>query len=83
MIYKFFPDENFIEEANKIALVLASMPTKGLAYTKLALNKSSEQNLRQQLQTEDELQQEAAQTKDFNEGVTAFLEKRKPKFNGE
>ncbi len=83
MIYKFFPDENFMEEANKIALVLASMPTKGLAYTKLALNKSSEQNLQQQLQTEDELQQEAALTNDFNEGVTAFLEKRKPKFNGE
>ncbi len=83
MIYKVFPDENFIEEAGKIAITLASLPTKGLAYTKQALNKSMEQNLEQQLLTEDELQQKAAFTKDFNEGVAAFLEKRNPKFIGE
>ncbi len=29
------------------------------------------------------LQQQAALTKDFKEGVAAFLEKRKPKFTGE
>lgn len=83
MIYKVFPDENFIEEAEKIAITLASLPTKGLAYTKQALNKSLGQNLEQQLLTEDELQQKAALTKDFNEGVAAFLEKRNPKFIGE
>ena len=83
MIYKFFPDNIFIEEAEKIAATLAGLPTKALAYTKQALNKSLEQNLEQQLHTEDELQQEAASTNDFNEGVAAFLEKRKPKFTGE
>ena len=83
MIYKFFPDNIFIQEAEKIAATLAGLPTKALAYTKQALNKSLEQNLEQQLHTEDGLQQEAASTNDFNEGVTAFLEKRKPKFTGE
>jgi 2-(1,2-epoxy-1,2-dihydrophenyl)acetyl-CoA isomerase len=83
MIYKFFPDTIFREEAEKIAIFLAGMPTKGLAYTKQALNKSLEQNLQLQLQTEDELQQKAALTKDFSEGVSAFLEKRQPKFTGE
>lgn len=83
MIYKYFPDNIFIQEAEKIAATLAGLPTKALAYTKQALNKSLEQNLEQQLHTEDELQQKAASTNDFNEGVAAFLEKRKPKFTGE
>ncbi len=83
MIYKFFPDETFTAEAQKIAATVAELPTNGLAYTKMALNKSMQQNLEQQLQTEDELQQKAALTKDFREGVAAFIEKRRPKFTGE
>lgn len=83
MIYKFFEDKNFKIEAEKIAFTLAELPTKGLAYTKQALNKSMESTLENQLHTEDELQQKAAITKDFKEGVAAFLEKRKPRFTGE
>ncbi len=83
MIYKFFPDDTFTTEAEKVATTLAALPTKGLAYTKQALNKSLGQTLEQQLQTEDEYQQKAALTKDFKEGVTSFLEKRKPNFKGE
>ncbi len=83
MIYKFFPDTCFKEEAEKIAFTLTSLPTMGLAFTKQALNKSLEHTLEQQLKTEDSLQQKAALTKDFKEGVAAFLEKRKATFKGE
>jgi len=40
-------------------------------------------NLDTQLQQEDEFQQKAAQTQDFNEGIKAFMEKRAPQFKGE
>ena len=58
------------------------MPTQGLALTKLALNKSFANNWDQQLQVEDELQQQAALTTDYAEGINSFLEKRKPIFIG-
>ena len=83
MIYKFFPDDTFIRESENISITLANLPTKGLAYTKLALSKSLGHSLEQQLLVEDDLQQKAAATKDFSEGVTAFLEKRKAAFTGE
>jgi 2-(1,2-epoxy-1,2-dihydrophenyl)acetyl-CoA isomerase len=83
MIYKFFPNDSFINEAGNIAIALARLPTKGIAYTKTALNKSMTNNLEQQLRVEDELQQKSAATKDFKEGLFAFLEKRKPNFTGE
>jgi len=83
MLYKVFSDETFKEESMKIALTLANMPTKGLAYTKFVLNQSMNNNLEQQLKLEDEFQKKSAATKDYNEGVTAFIEKRKPVFVGE
>lgn len=83
MIYKVFPDETFTENSMSIASYLSQMPTKGLAYTKQLLSHSVKATLDEQLQDEDIYQQRAANTKDFQEGVKAFLEKRIPKFTGE
>ncbi|MEO8719620.1 MAG: enoyl-CoA hydratase-related protein [Ginsengibacter sp.] len=81
MIYKYFSDEIFQDESKKIAIELSQLPIQGLAYTKQALNKSLEQNFWQQLETEDLFQQKSAATADFKEGVSAFIERRKPNFN--
>jgi 2-(1,2-epoxy-1,2-dihydrophenyl)acetyl-CoA isomerase len=83
MVYKVFPDESFAEQSIAMAKQLASMPTKGLAYTKLLLTNSLVSNMEDQLQDEDIFQQRAADTKDYQEGVKAFMEKRKPNFTGE
>ena len=83
MIYKVFPDETLAENAMNIASYLSQMPTKGLAFTKQLLGHSSRSSLEEQLQDEDIYQQRAASTKDFEEGVKAFLEKSLPKFTGE
>jgi 2-(1,2-epoxy-1,2-dihydrophenyl)acetyl-CoA isomerase len=83
MIYKYFSNDTFEEEAGKIALTLASMPTKGLAYTKQLLNKSFQHTYQEQLQQEEIFQQQAGGTKDYKEGVEAFLQKRKPNFTGQ
>ena len=83
MVYKVFPAETFSENVMLIASYLSKMPTKGLAYTKKLLNMSFTTTLHEQLQDEDVYQQKAAQTKDYKEGVEAFLEKREAKFTGE
>jgi 2-(1,2-epoxy-1,2-dihydrophenyl)acetyl-CoA isomerase len=82
MIYKVFSDEAFEVESKKIAATLAQLPTRGLGLTKRALNNAMCDSLDEQLHTEDSLQQKAAATKDFKEGVAAFIEKRKPNFIG-
>jgi 2-(1,2-epoxy-1,2-dihydrophenyl)acetyl-CoA isomerase len=83
MIYKVFADDMFEEESKKIAATLSQMPTKGLAYTKHALNMSYFGNWEEQLLIEDKFQQKAAATKDYAEGINAFLEKRQANFKGE
>lgn len=82
MIYKVFAEEEFAEKSLQLAHQLGTMATLGLAYTKLALNASASNTLEQQLQMEDELQQKAAASNDFAEGVQAFLEKRIAIFKG-
>lgn len=83
LIYKVIASDSFEGEAIYIAQNLANMPTRGLALTKQALNESMNNSLDAQLMLEDELQLLAAQTKDYQEGVNAFMEKRSPSFKGE
>lgn len=83
MIYKVFPADTFEEEVNNLASILSNMPTKALGLTKRLLNESMTNNLDNQLDLEGKLQIESAQTKDYAEGVDAFVNKRKPEFKGQ
>lgn len=83
MLYKVFDDVTFMNDVLKLANTIADMPTKGIGLTKRLLNESLFNSYDQQLQREGEVQVEAAGTYDYNEGVKAFLEKRKPEFKGE
>lgn len=82
MIYKVTTLEEFQSEVTTTAQTLAQMPTKAIGLTKRLLNKSMSNSLEQQLALESKLQIEASETDDFEEGVQAFVGKRKPNFKG-
>lgn len=83
MLYKVYPAETFEEEVNNLASIVSNMPTKALGLTKRLLNQSMSATLEEQLTLEGKLQIESAQSKDYAEGVDAFVNKRKPNFTGE
>lgn len=82
MIYQSVNDEQFNEAIQALATQLSNMPTKALALTKFALQKSMQSDLPTQLENELHGQLEAGNSLDHKEGVQAFLEKRKPIFQG-
>lgn len=83
MIWKAVPDAELMDEAMALARRLAAMPTKAIALTKEALDRSMTNSMHEQLDVENELQTVAGRSYDYNEGVNAFLEKRKPLYKGE
>jgi 2-(1,2-epoxy-1,2-dihydrophenyl)acetyl-CoA isomerase len=83
LIWKSVPDELLMTEAMAMADNFALAPTKGLAYTKKALQISHCNSLPEQLKLEGEMMRELGNSHDYREGVAAFLAKRTPEFKGE
>lgn len=69
-------------ETNRLAERLATGPTRAYGNTKRLLYRSLENEFEAQLQLEAELFADCATRADFREGVTAFVEKRRPRFTG-
>lgn len=82
LIYKSVEPDQLENEIQSISKKLASMPTEAFGLYKDAINQTFENDLDQQLSLEAVLQSMAGMTDDYKEGVAAFLEKRKPEFNG-
>jgi len=82
LINRVVSDETLQEEAGALADRLAQGPTRSYAGTKQQLNAWQFARIEAQLELEAGLQQQMAESADFVEGVTAFVEKRGPRFEG-
>lgn len=82
MVYKVVAHQDFESAIRQIAHKLAQMPTLALGFTKKLLNLSMQHSIHEQLKSESEFQITSAMTRDYAEGVAAFIEKRKPEFKG-
>ncbi|NYT66453.1 2-(1,2-epoxy-1,2-dihydrophenyl)acetyl-CoA isomerase [Alcaligenaceae bacterium] len=83
LIWECVEDEAFSARLDELAQHFANAATKGLAYTKQALNASLTNTLDQQLDLETELMRELGASEDYAEGVSAFMNKREPVFKGQ
>jgi 2-(1,2-epoxy-1,2-dihydrophenyl)acetyl-CoA isomerase len=82
MIWEAASDDSFAATVQARAAHLASGPTATYRLIKQALRGSFERGLDAQLELEAALQGEAGRTRDFQEGVMAFLEKRPARYEG-
>jgi 2-(1,2-epoxy-1,2-dihydrophenyl)acetyl-CoA isomerase len=82
MIWETAPETEFEARWQSRARILADGPTIALANIRKAVRTSLSNTLGDQLALEARLQAEAGKTRDFQEGVLAFLEKRPAKFEG-
>ncbi len=83
LVNRVVPDADLAAETTRLAGQLASLPTRAIGLTKRAINAAWNNDLEAQLDYEAMLQTTAGQTKDHREGISAFLEKRRPNFTGE
>ena len=82
MIWEAVPDEEFADHWMARAMHLAKGPTVAFANIKTAIRGAFEHDLDEQLAIEARLQGQCGKTRDFREGVMAFLEKRPAQYEG-
>lgn len=82
LISRVYSLDTIDEEVEKLAKHFSTAPTYGIALIKKALNESMDNSLNEQLELEKNLQRAAGHSNDYKEGVSAFLNKREPNFQG-
>jgi len=82
LIYQVVDNENLVEEAEKLSSYLATQPTEALANIKELVHTSFDYSLNEQLERERKAMQHLGRSHDYQEGVSAFMQKREPKFKG-
>jgi 2-(1,2-epoxy-1,2-dihydrophenyl)acetyl-CoA isomerase len=80
--HRAVPDGELLKVVDELATRLAAGPSRAYAAIKRAFNSGERPGLAEQLELEGQLVQSLADTEDFTEGVTAFLERRPASFTG-
>ncbi|MCS6917165.1 MAG: enoyl-CoA hydratase-related protein [Chitinophagales bacterium] len=83
MVNEVVPLDQLDEAVQKQVAYYVNAPTKAIGLIKRMLNRSFQSDLESMMQYETWCQEIASRTADHREGVQAFLEKRRPQFQGQ
>ena len=82
LVNKVVPRDELMTEAKKLAETICQPAPLAVRTAKEAMMRGLDMSLEEGLRLEDDFQRYIMSTKDFEEGITAFREKRRPKFEG-
>jgi 2-(1,2-epoxy-1,2-dihydrophenyl)acetyl-CoA isomerase len=82
LVTRVVPDNELLVQARAIAVQLAAGPTRSYGISKRLLHSGWMETLETQMENESQAIANSARTLDAHEGITAFLEKRPPKYKG-
>lgn len=83
MVNEIVPPESLMERATELATALAQGPTRAFGAVKKLVASAGTTSLETQMELESRAIAAMSRTKDGQEGISAFLEKRKPVYTGE
>jgi len=83
LVTRVVPDNELLAQARAIAVQLAAGPTRAYGVSKRLLHSGWAETLETQMENESQAIANSARTADAREGITAFLEKRPPKYKGQ
>lgn len=83
LVSRVVPDDDLMGEAHSLAASLSEGPTLALGAAKRLMRNGWNETLETQMEYEGQSIADMARSKDLFEGISAFMEKRKPDFKGE
>jgi 2-(1,2-epoxy-1,2-dihydrophenyl)acetyl-CoA isomerase len=82
LVTRVVPDNELLVQATAVAVQLANGPTRAYGVSKRLLHSGWSETLETQMENESQAIANSARTQDAREGITAFIEKRTPKYKG-
>ena len=82
LVTRVVPENELLAQARAVAVQLANGPTRAYGVSKRLLHSGWSETLETQMENESQAIANSARTEDAREGITAFLEKRPPKYKG-